>query len=276
MFKKIIILLLSCAVLTLLGCTQEKTPADVIKVGTIAGPETKLLEVAKGVAKRCYGLNIIIVAFTDYNTPNAALNDGSIGANMFQHKPFLDKAIQERGYDIVSVGKTFIYPMGVYSNKIQHLSQLKQGDKVAIPNDPSNETRALLLLQKAGLITLKPKITVLGTISDIQLNHKQLKFVALNAAQLPRSLSDVTIAVINTNFAIPAGLSPSKALYAEAADSPYANVVVVHKGNTELPKVKELVASLHSKEVLQAAKQIFGDGALPAWNVGAPVMPCKK
>ncbi len=275
MFKKIMLPLIGCAALVLAGC-HERTPANVIRVGTIAGPETRLMEVAKWVAKKCYGLNIKIVTFTDYTTPNAALNDGSIGANMFQHMPFLHKAVEEHGYDIVSVGRTFIYPMGIYSNKIRDLSQLRSGDKVAIPNDPTNEERALLLLQKAKLITLRSNVSALATINDIQINRKHLKFIALNAAQLPDALSDVTIAVINTNFAIPAGFPPSSAIYAESADAPYANVVAVRKDNTELPKVKELVASLHSKEVLREAKRIFGDGAIPAWNIHAREKPCKK
>lgn len=260
------------------GCDNKgKTPADVIRVGTIAGPETSLMEVAKRYAKECYGLTIKIVTFSDYNIPNMALNDGSIDANMFQHLPFLKMQNRQRGYKIMSVGETFVYPMGIYSKEINHLKELKPGDTVAIPNDPSNEMRALLLLQKAGLIRLHQGTTVLGTLSDIRSNPKKLKFIALDAAQLPRSLKDVTVAVINTNFAIPAGLHPSTALAQEGPDSPYANIVAVRMDNIHLPKVQELVASLHSKPVLEAAKRIFGDGAIPAWNTKEPVYPpCKK
>ena len=276
MLKKIsAVLLLGWSLLMLSGCQPAASGADTIKVGTISGPETWLMEVAKGVAAQCYGLKVDIVTFTDYNIPNVALNDGSIGANMFQHLPFLQAQIKARGYHLVSVGKTFLYPMGIYSKKLKSLSLLKSGSKVAIPNDPSNEARALLLLQKAKLITLKPNISVMATTLDIKTNPQHLKFIALDAAQLPRALSDVSLAVINTNYSIPAGLRPSQALFAEKADSPYANIVVVRAADKNSLKARELVAALHSKAVLQAAQRIFGDGAIPAWNVNAPVMPCK-
>lgn len=257
------------------GCQKSQHDAvDTLKVGTIAGPETQLMEVAKKVAMSCYGLNVKIITFSDYNIPNTALEDGSISANMFQHLPYLQAQNKARGLHLVSVGKTFVYPMGIYSNKITSLNQLQTGAKVAVPNDPSNEARALLLLQKAKLIQLKPDAGVLATPADIAKNPKQLKFTALDAAQLPRALSDVSIAVINTNYAIPAGLTPSKALFAESKDSPYANVVAARQDDKDSIKVKELVAALHSKEVLAASEKIFADGAIPAWNTKAPLMPC--
>lgn len=266
MIKKLVSLLLCSFLLILTGC-QHKEAKNTIKVGTIAGPETALMEVAKKVALQRYGLHIDIVRFSDYNTPNAALSDGSIDANMFQHVPFLQQQIKARGYKLAVVGKTFVYPMAIYSKKIAHLAQLPAHSKVAIPNDPSNEARALLLLQKAGLITLKPHITVNATTLDIVKNPKDLQFVELGAAELPRALSDVEIATINTNYALPAGLSPKKnALFAEGDDSLYANVVVVRDDEKGEKKFKELVAALHSKAVLKKAKQLFGDGAIPAWK----------
>jgi D-methionine transport system substrate-binding protein len=276
MLKKIIVSLCLLPALLLVGCHGKKEAANEIKVGTISGPETNLMEVAKSVAKNCYGLDVDIVVFSDYNIPNAALQDDSIGANMFQHVPYLNAQNKARGYHLVSVGKTFVYPMGVYSNKIKNLADLKDGAKVAIPNDPTNEARALLLLQKAKLIELKPNATVLATPSDILKNPKHLNFVALNAAMLPRALHDVSIAVINTTFAIPAGLHPTSALYAEGPDSPYANVVVTRPADKNSIKVKELLAALHSKEVLATAQRIFGDAAIPAWNQKQPLLPCKK
>ncbi|MCH9769537.1 MAG: MetQ/NlpA family ABC transporter substrate-binding protein [Gammaproteobacteria bacterium] len=265
--KKIIFLALGLlAMLGLTACHQQE-PANQIKVGTIAGPETTIMEVAKKVALKKYGLHIKIVAFSDYNVPNAALNDGSIDANMFQHMPFLKTQIKARGYKIVPIGKVFIYPMGVYSDTLKSLSAIKAGAKVAIPNDPSNEGRALLLLQKAGLIKLKPGAGFDATPLDIINNPKHLQFIELDAAELARAMNDVAIAVINTNFAIPAGLSPSKdALYAEDKHSPYANVVVVRIKDKNNKKALELVKALHSKAVLQTAKKIFGDGAIPAFK----------
>ena len=268
--KKIIIAIIAALSVLALSACHRKEPANTISVGTIAGPETTLMQVAKKVALKKYGLHVKIVPFSDYAMPNAALSDGSIDANMFQHIPFLESQIKQHDYKIVSIGKTFIYPMGIYSKKLNNLKDLQDGAKVAIPNDPSNEARALLLLQKAKLITLKKDAGFNATPMDIVKNPKHLQFVALQAAQLVRSLGDVAIAVINTNYAIPAGLSPSKnALYVEGADSPYANIVAVQAKNRDNKKAQELVAALHSKAVLAEAKKLFGDGAIPAWK-GAP------
>lgn len=256
-------------VLTLgLTACSSKESANEISIGTIAGPETQLMAVAKKVALEKYGLEVKIVTFSDYNTPNAAVNDGSLNANAFQHLPYLQAQNAARGYQLVPVAKTFVYPMGIYSHKIKQLSQLKAGAKVAIPQDPSNEARALLLLQKAGLITLRANTSVNATTLDILKNPKKLQFIALNAAQLPRSLSDVTIAAINTNFAVPAGLSPNQALFLEGPDSLYANLIVVRADEVDAPKVKKLVAAFQSEAVVKAAQKIFGaDAAIPAFNV---------
>lgn len=266
MLKKILLVItLGLLSLSLVACSQKQSK-DTIRVGTIAGPETQLMEVAKDVALKRYGLHVDIVTFSDYNTPNAALADGSIDANAFQHIPFLTAQIQARGYKIVSIGKTFIYPVGIYSKKITQLSQLPDGAKVAIPNDPSNEARALLLLQSAKLIRLKSNAGFNATPVDIASNPKHLQFVQLDAAELPRALSDVTIATINTNYAIPAGLSPAKdALFVESKDSPYANIIVARKDNKNDPRLKQLVAAFQSPEVLAEAKKLFGQGAVPAW-----------
>lgn len=254
--------------LFLFGCHSKD--ANTITVGTIAGPETQIMKIAANVAKKNYGLNVDIVTFTDYNTPNVALNDGDIDANMFQHIPYLTAQNKEHNYNIVSVGKVFIYPMGIYSQKIKKLSDLTDNAKVAIPNDPSNEARALLLLQNAGLITLKPNADVNATVDSIATNPKQLQISELDAAELPRALPDVDVALINTNYAIPAGIFPDQAIYLEPTNSPYANVVAVLAKNQNNTQVIELVKALHSPEVVAAAKQIFGDGAaIPAWDTSA-------
>lgn len=259
------IFLLSCLVVGLAACDRHRDPNTVI-VGTIAGPETELMSVAKEVAKKKYGLNVKIVTFSDYNTPNVALEDGSIDANAFQHLPYLNSQVKAHGFKIVSVGKTFLYPMAVYSQTLKSLSDLPEGAKVAIPNDPSNEARALLLLQKAKLIQLRPGVDVNATQLDIVSNPLKLKFIPLDAAELPRALSSVAIAVINTNYAIPAGLSPAKdALFEEQNDSLYTNIIAARKDEANSRNIKNLVKAYQSEPVIEAAKHLFGSGAVPGF-----------
>lgn len=249
---------------TLIACGNKPAP-NTLMVGTIAGPETELVKVAGEVAEKRYGLTVKIVEFNDYNLPNEALQDGSLDANVYQHLPYLKAAMQAHGYQLEVMGKTFIYPAGIYSKKYNSLSQLPKQALIALPNDPSNEARALLLLQKAGLITLKkdPKNT---TPQDIASNPKHLKFKELDAAQLPRILDDVDAAIINTTYAIPAGLTPSRdALFTEDKNSPYANLIVVRKNNDKKAQLEELVKALNSSEVKQKANELFGDGAISAW-----------
>ncbi|MCC2666211.1 MAG: metQ [Gammaproteobacteria bacterium] len=248
------------------ACHSENSNKNKIKMGTIAGPETDIMKVAKAVAKKQFGLDIQIVEFTDYLEPNAALNDGSIDANLFQHQPYLDQQTKDRHYNFVVIGKTFIYPMGVYSAKIKSLQEIPEGSVVAIPNDPSNEGRALLLLQKAKLIQLKKDVDHYVMPENIIANPKKLVFKELDAAQIARSLPDVTIGVINTNYAIPAGLTPTKdALFLEGKDSLYANIIVVRPEEAKELKMKQLVAALHSNAVVKAAQTIFGGQAISAW-----------
>ncbi|OGO95612.1 MAG: hypothetical protein A3F10_05370 [Coxiella sp. RIFCSPHIGHO2_12_FULL_42_15] len=256
------------------GCQSPTDDAYTLTVGTISGPETQLMEVAQDVAKKCYGLKIKIVTFSDYNIPNVALHDGSIDANMFQHFPYLQAQDRAQGFRIVSAGKTFVYPMGIYSKTVANLQSIPTNAKIAVPNDPSNLARALLLLQKADLITIKSQTSAFATVADIQKNPKNLVIVPLAAAQLPRALSDVTAAVINTNYAIPAGLLLSQALFMEGPDSPYANIVAMRTDDVNNPKIKELMAALHSRQALEAASRIFGSGAIPAWNLQEPILPC--
>lgn len=261
-FCKVLFLFLFLG-LGLWGCRNNQ-PAT-LKVGTISGPETELMETAQAVAKKQYDLNFKIVAFNDYNLPNAALNDGSIDANVFQHSLFLQQQLNDHHYNLVTIGKTFVYPMGIYSKKIKRLADLDDGSHVAIPNDPSNESRALLLLEKAKLIELDHNAGVDITPVDIKSNPFNLVITALDAANLPRALDDVDLAVINTNYAIPSGLSPNKALFLEDKDSPYANLVVVRVNDKNDPRLQQLVASLHSPQVIAKAKELFGDGAVPAF-----------
>lgn len=246
------------------GCTPKPSAEDVIRVGTISGPETELMEIAQSVALRDSSIKIKIHSFEDYVTPNVALYERSIDANVFQHLPYLEIANEARGFDLVQAGKTFIYPMGVYSQKAHQLSDLKDGAKIGLPNDPSNQARSLLLFESSGLIKLR-KGNRVPDIKDIMENPRHLNFIELNAAQLPRALSDLDAAAINTTYAIPAGLHLDDALLIEDNDSPYANIIVTTPELLESTKVTALVNALHSKEVVEAAQRLFDGTAVQAW-----------
>lgn len=267
MLKKILSLFFVLTCLVCLGaCHSEKDPNQ-IRIGTITGPETQLMGIVKKVALQQYGLHLKIIEFSDYSLPNMALNDGSLDANMFQHQLFLEEEIKNRKYNLVSIAKLFIYPMGIYSQKIRHLNELKQNAILVIPNDPSNEARALLLLQQADLLKLKINTKALATPKDIVFNPKHLQIKELDAAQLTRALPDVDCAVINTNYAVLANLYPQQnALFAEDKNSSYANLLVVNVKDKNNPKFKQLIKALHSPEVLAAAQTLFHGQAIPAWK----------
>ena len=256
--------LISITILLLSLVACNKPSPNTLTIGTIAGPETTLADVAKEIAMKNYGLTVKIVEFNDYNLPNEALQDGSLDANVYQHLPYLKAAMKAHGYTLEVIGKTFIYPTGIYSVKHKSLKTIPKKATIAIPNDPSNEARALLLLQKAGFITLKTTDT--ATTADIATNPHELIIKELDAAQLPRVLNDVDAAVINTTFAIPAGLSPSRdALFLEDKDSPYANLIVIRSSSDKKAQLEQFVEAFHSKEVSDKAKALFGDAAIPAW-----------
>lgn len=247
---------------SLVAC--NKPSPNTLVIGTIAGPETELIETAKEVAKNKYGLNIKIVAFNDYNLPNEALQDGSLDANVYQHLPYLQAAINAHHYTLEAIGRTFVYPVGIYSKKFTSLKNLPEKAVIALPNDPSNEMRALQLLEKAQLISLKN--TNNAGLQDIASNPHDLQFKEMDAAQLPRVLADVDAAVINTTFALPAGLIPSRdALFTEDKNSPYANIVVIRRDSTKKHQLELFVQALNSEEVKEKAKSLFGDAAIPAW-----------
>jgi len=254
------------ALFAVTGCQKSEKDSNTINVGTISGPETELMNVVKSVAKKKYNLTIKVVEFSDYALPNAALNDGTLDANAFQHKPYLDTEIKNKGYKLTIIGKTFVYPMGIYSSKIKKITDVPLNGIVAIPNDASNEARALILLEKTKLITLKPGIDVTATPHDIVSNPKNLQFKELDAAQLPRVLPDVALSVINTNYAVPAGLYPSKdAIYIEDKSSPYVNLIVARTDNANDPRLKHLVEAYQSQEVVQKALELFKGQAVAGW-----------
>ena len=258
--KKIVISLFS---ILAFGCSNKPSP-DTLVVGTISGPETELVDVAQKVAKKRYNLNIKIVEFSDYNLPNEALQDGTLDVNVYQHLPYLEESKKAHNYQIKAIGKTFIYPAGIYSDRFKSLKNLPMNPIIAIPNDPSNEVRALILLAKAKLIKFQRNTT--PSIASIISNPKHIRFRELDAAQLPRILEDVDAAVINTNYAIPAGLHPTRdALFIETKDSPYANLIVVKENGQKSDKLALFVKAMNSPEVASKANELFGDSAIAAW-----------
>lgn len=251
---------------TLVACQQPATPPNTLTVGTIAGPETDLVRTAQEVAKTQYDLDIRVVEFSDYNLPNEALQDGSLDANVYQHLPYLKSAQKAHGYTLEPIGRTFLFPAGLYSKKIKSINELPDGAKIAIPNDPSNEARALKLLATAGLITLKNEEDDTPSLHDIATNPKKIRFKTMDAAQLPRVLPDVDAAVINTTFAIPAGLNPMKdALVHEDKTSPYANLIVIEINTPKREQLERFVKAMHSDEVRAKANALFGDAAVASW-----------
>lgn len=239
--------------------------AEDIKIGVSPGEHAEILEQVAPIAA-AKGLNLDIVEFSDYVVPNTALADGDLQANSFQHVPYLENQIKDRGFDLVVVGKTITTPMGVYSSKLKSLGELADGATVAIPNDPTNGGRALLMLAEQGLITVNPDAGLVPTPLDITGNPKNLEFAELDAAQLPRALQDADAAVINTNYALDAGLSPKNdAIAMEKADSPYANVIVVRAGDEGQPWVKTLVEAYHSPEIKSFIDTKYEGAVIPAW-----------
>ena len=224
--------------------------ANVLTVGATPEPHAEMLKlVVDDLAAQ--GITLKVLEFTDYVTPNEALESGQIDANFFQHLPYMDSFNQERGYHLVNAGGIHIEPMALYSKKVKSLAELADGATVAIPNDPTNEGRALLLLQSAGLIKLDPAAGITATPINIVENPKNLKFTELEAATMPRILADVDAAVINGNYAIPAGLIASvDGLFVEGADSPYVNIISVKDGNQTDARIVALVQALQSQEIL--------------------------
>lgn len=249
----------------LAGCGKD-AQENHIRVGAIAGAEAQVVEAAAKVAKEKFGLEVEVVTFSDFATPNVALNDKSIDVNAFQHKPYLDSQIKDRGFKLVPVGNTFVYPIAGYSKKIKNISELKEGAQVAVPNDPTNLGRALLLLQKQGLLKLKEGVGLNGTVLDIIDNPLKLKLVELEAAQLPRALDDAELAIINTVYASQVNLLPTRdGLFVEDKDSPYVNLIVAREDNKDEAKVKHFVQAYESEEVFKTAQDLFKGGVVKGW-----------
>ena len=250
---------------SLIGASSLAFADESIKVGVTGGPHAQLMDVVKTVAAK-NGLNIKVIEFSDYVQPNAALAGGDLDANSYQHDPYLQAQVKDRGYKLIKIADTVTFPMGIYSKKVKTLAELPAGAKIAVPNDPTNGGRALLLLQKQGLIKLRADAGLKATPLDIAENPKKLKIVELDAAQIPRSLGDVDAAAINTNFAMEAGLKPKQdAIAIEDPKGPYVNVIAIREADRNKPWVAKLIAAYHSPEVKQFIESKFGGAVIASW-----------
>ena len=254
------------------GCGGDKKPAassaavkNEISVGITPGYSEQVMEyAAKEAAKQ--GLTVNIKTFSDYVTPDQALAAGDIDLNSFQHGPFLQAFNEKNGTHLVSIGNTYLAPLRVYSNKITSIKDVPGGAKVSIPNDPSNGGRALLLLDHNGLLKLKPGTDpTKATINDIAENPKKLEIIELEAAQLPRSLDDVTISVINAGYAKSANLDSKKALATEDNTSPYVNIIAAREQDKDNPTYQKFVKIFQSDNVRKYINDNFSDGLVPAF-----------
>lgn len=266
-------LLFSVAILSLflIGCGSETKKEDskgatqILKVAATPVPHGEILNQVKPVLEK-QGVKLEIIEFSDYVRPNIATAEKEVDANFFQHKPYLEKFIQDRNLKLIDVASIHIEPMGIYSKKLTKLADLQPQSSVVIPNDPTNGGRALAILETAGLIKLKEGSGVHGTVRDIVENPKNLKITEIEAAQLPRSLDDVTLAVINMNYALEAGLNPGKdALFLEAKDSPYANILVIRPEDKERPEIKKLIAALKSPEIKKFIQEKYKGEIIPTF-----------
>ncbi|PAX85276.1 metal ABC transporter substrate-binding protein [Streptomyces albidoflavus] len=258
--------------LTLTACGSGSGPDDAsgaegpLVVGATPTPAGEILEyVRKNLAKDA-GLDLDVKEFTDYVLPNTALQEGTLDANLYQHKPYLDEFNQSKGTELVALDEVYLPPTGVYSEKVKDIADLRKGATVAVPNDVTNEGRALNLLAEEGLIELKKGAGADASPSDIAKNPKNITIKELDPAQLPRSLGDVDAAAINNNFALDAGLSPREdaILLEEAKDNPYNNVLAVKKGNENDPRVKKLAELLTSPEVKKFIEDTYKGSVIPA------------
>ena len=243
----------AAAAAVIVGLSTAAAGAEELRVAATPVPHADILKLIEPDLQKD-GYDLKIVEFSDYVSPNLALDAGEVDANYYQHKPFLDAAVEHRRLKIASVAPIHILPMAAYSKKVKKITDLADGASVTIPNDPANGGRALLLLEDAGLLKLKPGIGVKATVLDIVSNPKHLRIREVEAAQVPRTLDDVDLAVVNSNYAIGVGLNPvTDSIYLESKTSPYAVVVAARQGHEKDAKVQALVKALTTEKVRKAA-----------------------
>ena len=259
----VLVLALALALTAFAGCGKK---SDTLKVGASPAPHAEILEVAKEILAED-GITLEIVEYNDYVLPNTATEDGDIDANYFQHGPYLTDFNEQNGTHLVSVAAIHYEPLAIYAGKTASLADVKEGATVAIPNDGTNEARALKLLEAQGLITLSPDADFTATVLDIVDNPLNLDIQEIEAAQVPRTLQDVDIAVINGNYAIDAGLDASLILATEDPNSEaaqtYANILVVKEGNEDNEQIQALAEALQSEEVRTFIEETYGVAVVP-------------
>lgn len=245
--------------------TEPAAEPVTLVIGASPVPHAEILKAIAPLLE-AQGIKLEIKEFTDYILPNTQLAEKQLDANFFQHKPYLDDQNQKNGTDLVAVTAVHVEPFGAYSKKIKSIDELADGAKVAIPNDATNGGRALILMAKNGLIKLKDDTNITSTKADITENKKNLDIIELDAAMLPRQLDEVDLALINTNYALEAGLVPTKdALFIEGADSPYANLLVARPDNKDSDAIKKLAAALNSAEAKAFIEEKYQGSIIPAF-----------
>ena len=262
----ILSLVIGSAALT--GCGGKDGDDKTIKVGASPAPHAEILkEVESELEKDGYKLEV--VEFQDYVQPNKALDAGDIDANYFQHKPYMDEFNAKQETELVSIGAIHYEPLGLYQGEKKSIDELAEGDKIAVPNDTTNEARALLLLESEGLIKLKKDAGLTATKQDVVENPKKLEIVELEAAIIPRSMSSVALGVINGNYALSAGIKEETAITFESSDSAaaktYANIIAVKKGNEDSEKSKALLKAMTSDKIKKFIEKKYGKAVVPVF-----------
>ena len=263
-----IILSLVIGSVALTGCGGKDGEDKTIKVGASPAPHAEILKEVKSELEKD-GYKLEIVEFQDYVQPNKALDAGDIDANYFQHKPYMDEFNAKQETELVSIGAIHYEPLGLYQGEKKSLDELAEGDKIAVPNDTTNEARALLLLESEGLIKLKKDAGLTATKQDVVENPKKLEIVELEAAIIPRSMSSVAMGVINGNYALSAGIKEETAITFESSDSAaaktYANIIAVKKGNEDSEKSKALFKAMTSDKIKKFIEKKYGKAVVPVF-----------
>ncbi len=265
MKKRLLQVVLATALILVLGACAPKAENKVVKIGVSPAPHGEIVkQVQEDLAKE--GITLEIVEYTDYIVPNMALDQGDIDLNYFQHIPYLEAFTKENNLELESLGNVHIEPMAVYSKDFKSLDEIPEGSEIYFPNDATNGGRALLLLEKNGLIKLAPNVGLEANESDILENPKGLKFTPLEAAIIPTVYTDAAAAVINGNYAIEHGLNPVEdSIAIEDADSPYVNVIAVRKGETDKEEYKKVLAAIQSDKVKKFIEETYKGAVIPAY-----------
>ncbi|WP_138755038.1 MetQ/NlpA family ABC transporter substrate-binding protein [Paenibacillus sinopodophylli] len=275
MKQKLLLIMLTLVLTTVLAaCGSNKAESNdstaegekaKLKVGISAGVEEEIWKQVQEVAAKD-NLEIELVVFNDYVQPNKVLAEGELDANAFQHEPYLDQFKKDNNLDLVKIANTLNFPIGFYSEKIKEVSEIKEGDVIGLPNDPTNGARALILFENAGLIKLKEGAGITATVRDIAENKLNLKFEELDAAFIPKALGDLTAAVINTNYAVEAGFVPTQdAIFIEPKDSPWVNIIAVRTEDKDKPVFQRLIKAYHSDQVKKYVEEKYGSYIVASW-----------